>query len=271
MFSSRLNTGGPVYSLCTTTTYLLLGGRECLQGWDWASLAQARSASPSWEISLPGRGEVNCIAVLADEGSEDRVVVGMGDNNLHLVDLEAGAVVRVLSGHTSYTHSVAASPGLVASGGEDGEVRLWDTRQWSSVHSLAPGHNTELARPGLGRHVAAVSLSSDWLVAGGGPAPATWHLKSWTVATPLSFGDNEVKAINFHDNNVMVAGRGRTLHQFSITGDLKSEVEMSSSVIYSLEMRAEPGVMCCAGSSSYIDILTSNFNYKHTTIQFPLK
>ena len=260
-----------MYSLASTASHLVVGGRDLLQGWDWASLGKGGTTLPSWEISLPGRGEVNCMALLADEGMEDRLVLGMGDNNLHLVDLEAGAVVRVLSGHTSYTHSVAASPGLVASGGEDGEVRLWDTRQWSSVHSLSPGHNTELARPGLGSHVAAVSLSSDWLVAGGGPAPATWHLKSWTVATPLSFGDNEVKAIKFHDNNVMVAGRGRTLHQFSITGDLKSEVEMSSSVIYSLEMRVEPGVMCCAGSSSYIDILTSNFNYKHTTIQFPLK
>ena len=260
-----------MYSLASTACHLVVGGRDLLQGWDWASLAQARSASPSWEISLPGRGEVNCIAVLADEGSEDRVVVGMGDNNLHLVDLESGTVLRVLAGHTGHLHSVAASPGLVASGGEEGEVRLWDSRQWSSVHTITPADNSDLARPKIGRHVAAVSLSSDWLAAGGGPAPATWHLKSWTVATPLSFGDNEVKAIKFHDNNVMVAGRGRTLHQFSITGDLKSEVEMSSSVIYSLEMREEPGVMCCAGSSSYIDILTSNFNYKHTTIQFPLK
>ena len=271
MFSSRLSTGGAIYSLCPTSSYLVVGGRDCLQGWEWGSLAQARATpSPSWEISLPGRGEVNCIAVVADEGCEDRVVVGMGDNNLHLVDLESGTVLRVLSGHTGHLHSVAACPGLVASGGEEGEVKLWDSRQWSSVHSLTPADQAELARPKLGRHVAAVSLSSDWLAAGGGPAPATWHLKSWTIATPLPSGDNEVKVIKFHENNVMVAGRGRTLQQLSLTGEVKAEVEMSSSVIYSLEMRAEPGVLCCTGSSSYIDILTSNYNYKHATIQFPL-
>ena len=268
MFSSRLSTGGAVYSLCPTSSCLVVGGRDCLQGWDWASLAQARS--PSWEISLPGRGEVNCIAVVADEGCEDRVVVGMGDNNLHLVDLESGTVLRVLSGHSGHLHSVAASAGLVASGGEEGEVRLWDSRQWSPVHSLSPADLPDLARPKLGRHVAAVSLSSDWLAAGGGPAPATWHLKSWTIATPLPSGDNEVKVIKFHENNVMVAGRGRTLQQLSLSGEVKAEVEMSSSVIYSLEMRSEPGVLCCAGSSSYIDVLTSNYNYKHATIQFPL-
>ena len=117
MFSSRLSTGGAVYSLVSTSSFLVVGGRDCLQGWDWASLAQARSASPSWEISLPGRGEVNCMAVVADEGCEDKLVVGMGDNNLLLVDLEAGTVLRVLSGHTGHLHSVAACPGLVASGG----------------------------------------------------------------------------------------------------------------------------------------------------------
>ena len=261
-----------MFSLASTASYLLVGGRDCLQGWDWSSLTQTGSQSPEpkWKIPLTGRGEVNCMSVLADEGLEDQVVLGMGDNNLHLVDLEAGSVLRVLSGHTGYLHSVAASPGLVASGGEDGEVRLWDTRQWTSVHTLSPGDNTDLARPALGRHVSAVSLSSDWLAAGGGPSPATWHLKSWTVATQLPAGDNEVKAIKFHDNNVMVAGRGRTLHQLSISGELKAEVEMSSSVIYSLEMREDPGVMCCAGSSSYIDILTCNYNYKHATIEFPL-
>ena len=115
MFSSRLSTGGAIYSLCPTSSYLVVGGRDCLQGWEWGSLAQARATpSPSWEISLPGRGEVNCIAVVADEGCEDRVVVGMGDNNLHLVDLESGTVLRVLAGHTGHLHSVAASPGLVA-------------------------------------------------------------------------------------------------------------------------------------------------------------
>ena len=101
-------------------------------------------------------------------------------------------------------------------------------------------------------------------MAGGGPAPAT-------IATPLTSWEHEVKAIRFHDNNVMVAGRGRSLTQFSISGELKSEVEMSSSVIYNLELRDDPGVMCCAGSSSYIDILTSNYNYKLATIEFPLK
>merc|ERR1719189_2350241 len=76
--SGRLSTGGAIYSLCPTSSYLVVGGRDCLQGWEWGSLAQARATpSPSWEISLPGRGEVNCIAVVADEGCEDRVVVGM--------------------------------------------------------------------------------------------------------------------------------------------------------------------------------------------------
>ena len=81
-----------MYSLASTASHLVVGGRDLLQGWDWASLGKGGTTLPSWEISLPGRGEVNCMALLADEGMEDRLVLGMGDNNLHLVDLVVGLV-----------------------------------------------------------------------------------------------------------------------------------------------------------------------------------
>ena len=45
---------------------------------------------------------------------------------------------------------------------------------------------------------------------------------------------------------------------------------MSSSVIYSLEQKSDPNLMCCAGSSSFIDILTNQYNYKDATIEFPV-
>ena len=51
---------------------------------------------------------------------------------------------------------------------------------------------------------------------------------------------------------------------------MKSEVEMSSSVIYNIVQKRDPNLMCCAGSSSYIDILTSQYKYKDATIEFPV-
>ena len=85
------------------------------------------------------------------------------------------------------------------------------------MHSMRPAEVTELARPGIGGHVASVAVTGDWLAAGGGPAPAVWHLKSLALATSLPCGDKEVKVVRFQEDTVMVAGRGRKLYQVNIT------------------------------------------------------
>ena len=96
-------------------------------------------------------------------------------------------------------------------------VKLWDIAQQEVVHSMRPAEVTELARPGIGGHVASVAVTGDWLAAGGGPAPAVWHLKSLALATSLPCGDKEVKVVRFQEDTVMVAGRGRKLYQVNIT------------------------------------------------------
>ena len=222
---------------------------------------------------MSGRGEVNAMATVAGGGTDGRVVLGMGDNNLYTVDLETRRVVRSMAGHAGYIHAVAAcGDSVVASGAEDGSVRLWDAAQQEAVHCMRPADTSSLARPGLGSHVASVAVTGDWLAAGGGPAPALWHLKSLALATSLApASGSEVKVVMFHEDTVLVAGRGRKLYQATISGDMKAEVDMSSSVIYSLVKKTDPNVMCCAGSSSYIDILTNMYNYKDATIEFPVE
>jgi len=211
------------------------------------------------------------MALLSEAGTDGRLVLGMGDNNVYLVDLETRVIVRAMSGHAGYIHSVdTCGDSVIASGGEDGCVKLWDTSQQETVHSVRPAEDTDLARPGCGSHVSSVAVTGDWLAAGGGPAPAIWHLKSLALATSLPCGDSEVKVVRFQEDTVMVTGRGRKLYQATISGELKSEVEMSSSVIYSIEQKRDPNLMCCAGSSSYIDILTNQYNYKDDTIEFPV-
>jgi len=268
----RLKTDGNIYSLLTAGSYLLVGGRDRVRAWAWASLGEGQSQhEPSWELPLQGRGEVNTMALLSEAGTDGRLVLGTGDNNVYLVDLETRVIVRAMSGHVGYIHSVdTCGDSVIASGGEDGCVKLWDTSQQEAVHSVRPAEDTDLARPGCGSHVSSVAVTGDWLVAGGGPAPAIWHLKSLALATSLPCGDSEVKVVRFQEDTVMVAGRGRKLYQATISGELKSEVEMSSSVIYSIEQKRDPNLMCCAGSSSYIDILTNQYNYKDDTIEFPV-
>ena len=91
------------------------------------------------------------MVIVKEGGTEGRLVLGMGDNNVYVFDLETREVVQVLSGHTGYVHCESCGMGegerTVVSAGEDGTVRLWDIRQGEAVHTLSPGEKAELARP----------------------------------------------------------------------------------------------------------------------------
>ena len=267
MIIVRVKHAGSIYSMISHATYLLVGGRDKISAYDWNSLcgADKRGEDTCWELMLPGRGEVNSMETLG----EARLVVGAGDTNVLLLDLETRAVVRTYSGHSGFIHSVdTSSDKILVSGGEEGEVRVWDLSQSECVHSMKPSDTSDLSRPKLGVHVSSVAVNNDWLACGGGPAPAIWHLKSLTMATALPCNNNEVKVVRFWDDNVFVGGRGRTLFQFNCSGDLKAEVEVTSSVIYDVVIQHNPNLMCCSGSSSYIDILSNNYTYKDATIDF---
>jgi len=273
---SKWKVGDGVYSLASTERYLIVGGRGEVRGWDWDTFDGGEVVGGcDWQINMMGKGEVNSMVIVKEGGTEGRLVLGMGDNNVYIYDLETRNEVRVLSGHTGYVHCVTCGRGegerTVASGSEDGTVRLWDTRQGDSVHTLTPGDNSELARPKVGKHVTAVALSQDWLACGGGPRLSLWHLKSLAVAAPLPPVDQEVMAVSFHDEVVMVGCRGRTLYQANFSGEVTAEVVVSSSMVYSIAHMEQPRILCVAGSSSNIDICAPNYNYKDVTISFPVE
>ena len=203
---------------------------------------------------------------------DDRqLVLGMGNNNVYLVDMETGTRSGCRTGHSGYIHSVDSCDNTIVSGGEDGQVLFWDYRSSDQTHSIKPMETSELSRPKIGKYISSVAVTSDWMACGGGPAPALWHLKAMSMSSTLPCSNSEVKVEKIHDESVMVAGRGRTLNLSNLSGELKAEIEMSSSVIYSLVEKSNPNVMCCAGSSSYVDILTNNFTYKDATINFSVE
>lgn len=86
-----------------------------------------------------------------------------------MYDLETGKRTHTLEGHDDYVHKVVVDAGggsLVASGGEDGQVLVWDPRVGREPrHRLFPHTHEELARPSIGKFVATLDLTGDdWLV-----------------------------------------------------------------------------------------------------------
>ena len=64
------------------------------------------------------------------------------DKTVRLWNPDSGAALKTLTGHTDYVYAVAISPdgNLVASGGYDGEVKVWKVADGStSSRSTPPG------------------------------------------------------------------------------------------------------------------------------------
>ena len=81
--------------------------------------------------------EGNIFSVVWVPGSEDgQLASGAGDCRVCLADVEAGAVTRSVMGHQGRVKRLAVAgdvPGVIWSGGEDGLVRQWDTREkWTA-------------------------------------------------------------------------------------------------------------------------------------------
>jgi WD40 repeat protein len=73
------------------------------------------------------RGEHNMVSVAITSDGR-RVVAGSHDNTIGVWDPGTGKRLTTLIGHSATPYSIAASPNksVVASGGGDGSVRLWN-------------------------------------------------------------------------------------------------------------------------------------------------
>jgi WD40 repeat protein len=84
---------------------------------------------------------------------------------------------RQLTGHTGSVTSIAFSPDgqLLASGGEDRSIRLWDTQTWNCLQVL-PGHAWQISSLAFTSN-GAVLLSGSW----------DKTVKFWQIATGIEF------------------------------------------------------------------------------------
>ncbi|KAJ4931699.1 hypothetical protein JOQ06_010139 [Pogonophryne albipinna] len=185
---------GPVFSLLSTDCHLLSAGNGEISCWSWSDLTK-KNVKPLWtkrpnfksSLEIP---EINAMVLNTRDNS---LVVGGGDNNIHILDLEHGIFKAVLQGHSDYVHclSVREREAEILSGGEDGAVRMWDSRTGQSVHCVEIYKYESCARPQYGKWISCLTTDSDWMLCetdvllpghdpgcGGGPSLNTLQLNT---------------------------------------------------------------------------------------------
>uniref|UniRef100_A0A8C2AC86 THO complex 6 n=1 Tax=Cyprinus carpio TaxID=7962 RepID=A0A8C2AC86_CYPCA len=234
---------GPVFSLLSTDTHLLSAGNGEISAWSWAELIK----------------------------KDNSLIVGGGDNNIHIMDMETGIFKSVLKGHTDYIHCLCFKEREeeILSGGEDGAVRIWDARTNRPVHCIEVFKYEECARPQFGKWISCLATDSDWMLCGGGPSLSLWHLRSMSPTSVFPLPGCQREAV-FYQDLIMSVGEGPHVSHCLHGGTVKAQIPCTPSSLNTLALNlknTEHRVMTVGGSSHQIDVFT-NFSYRAFSLSF---
>lgn len=263
---------GPVFSLISTDSYLLSTGNGEISAWSWAELIKRNTKAvwtkrPNYKSSL----EIPEINAMVINPKDNSLVVGGGDNNIHIMDMEHGVFKSVLQGHTDYIHclSVREREGEILSGGEDGTVRIWDSRTGQSMHRIEVYKYETCARPQYGKWISCLSTDSDWMLCGGGPYLSLWHLRSMSPTSIFPLAGCQRQAV-FHQDMILSVGEGQCVSHCLLGGEVKAQIPCTPHSLNTLAFNlnsTEHRVLTVGGSSHQVDVFT-NLSYRTFSLSF---
>ncbi|XP_017552857.1 THO complex subunit 6 homolog [Pygocentrus nattereri] len=263
---------GPVFMLLSTDTHLLSAGNGEISAWSWVELTKRSTKAvwtrrPNYKTSL----EIPEINAMIINQKDNSLIVGGGDNNIHIMDMETGIFKSVLQGHTDYIHCLALKEreGEILSGGEDGAVRIWDSRTSQAVHCIEVFKYEECTRPQFGKWISCLATDSDWMLCGGGPSLSLWHLRSMSPTSVFPLAGCQRDAM-FYQDMILAVGEGPHVSHCLLGGSVKAQIPCTSPSLNTLALNlssTEHRVMTVAGSSDQIDVFT-NFSYRAFSLSF---
>lgn len=268
-------TDKPIFSLAFHRDFLIAGSSNGLvTGY---VVSNGIIQKTSWSIQLPLNheqyeiGEVNDLWV---DQANDLIYAACG-NWIYQCSLDDGKVVKEFKGHKDYIHSVRGYGDNIVSASEDGSVKLWDQRENKApTVSLEPYKCPTVNRKDFGKWIGSASISKDWLACGGATKLALYNLNHLSSKQPFQVFDSFPKEIHVTDfidsDRLLVAGECNLIIQYSLKGDMISEIETTSGpAVYSVawQKKNQRNILAAAGASNHIDI-TTNFTYKEATLNF---
>lgn len=97
-----------INTLLTTEKFLVVGAFGEIYGYLWKAVKTSKDPKPNWKIELPNikdtfdKADVNSLIY----NKNSNLLYATGDNNVYVFNLEGGKLVRTLSAHTGYIHSI---------------------------------------------------------------------------------------------------------------------------------------------------------------------
>uniref|UniRef100_A0A671WJU4 THO complex 6 n=1 Tax=Sparus aurata TaxID=8175 RepID=A0A671WJU4_SPAAU len=263
---------GPVFTLISSDCHLLSAGNGEISAWSWTELI--KKVTVSLNTQQPGKQhdliipEINAMIINPRDNS---LVVGGGDNNVHILDLEHGVFKSVLQGHSDYIHcvSVREREADILSGSEDGAVRIWDSRMDQSVHCIEVYKYESCARPQYGKWISCVTTDSDWMLCGGGPSLSLWHLRSLSPTSIFPLTGCQRQAA-FHQDMILAVGDGPFVSHCLLGGEVKAQIPCTPQSLNTLQLNTnstEHRVLTAGGSSDHIEVFT-NLSYRAFSLSF---
>lgn len=262
-----------VQSLVSTDNFLVTATSGEISGWDWKTVTSSKASKSkvSWMIQLPSNNdnyEKPDVNSMVYSKNSHLLYAGCGDNNIYVMNLEDGRIIRNLQGHTDYIHDLSLMNNQLASCSEDGTVRLWDFRKKESTSILTPHLVDRVARPKLGKWIGAIDFTEDWLLCGGGPSLSLWHMRTMEAATVFELPDQGIHVAEIYEERIIAAGAAPHVYHLTYQGETLAKVPTSSNTVYSIVYQETPQkVLSIAGSSNYLDVCT-NFNYREVLLKF---
>ena len=213
---------------------------RCLAGSSELQRPLATVVQPQKQLARGARGEICEVNGLAVNKSHDSVYSAAGDGNGYAWDAATLQLKRTLAGHSDYLHCVGCyGDHSVVTGGEDGQVLLWDARGGQAEQLLQERAGGAAPPPGKKAWIGALDVDQEggWVAAGGGGNSLwLWHIASRRLVAAMPTC-GAVQVVSFCADRILSAGAEPAIYQWSRSGKLVNRVPTSEPSTFALAHR----------------------------------